>query len=93
MAAGTSSTSKAAEKATTTNDDGTTTVNAAELPASSKTDVVAIPSLRADGTPDQTEGFVTFGEDLAHAQERQSKTQDSAQETEEAAKAVIRGDV
>ncbi|NCT90249.1 hypothetical protein GXB85_04680 [Cellulomonas sp. APG4] len=65
---------------------------AAELPASAKVDVVAVPSLKADGTPDQTPGFVTTAEDLDHAQSRQKSTQDSAEETEQAVKAVVRGD-
>lgn len=68
------------------------TVDAAALPPSVKTDVVAIPSLRADGTPDQTEGFVTFAESLDAAQERQAKVQDSEHESEVAYKAVVAGE-
>lgn len=68
------------------------TVDAAALPPSVKTDVVAIPSLRADGTPDQTEGFIAFAEDLGQAQERQAKVQDSEEQAEKAFKAVVAGD-
>lgn len=67
-------------------------VAAAALPPSVKTDVVAIPSLRADGTPDQTEGFVAFAESLDHAQERQAKVQDSEEKSEVAFKAVVAGE-
>ncbi|GAB2613600.1 hypothetical protein [Pseudactinotalea suaedae] len=39
-------------------------------------DIVAVPSLRADGTPDQTAGFVTLDEDGAKAQKEEKASAD-----------------